>query len=141
MTLPSLARPWSLIEHPVERDLLRSLWDEEFMPYRPGFMPPVDVFHDDETVTVRCELPGCRREDLDVRVEGDTLTISGRKQHVESRNYHQMETRCGEFQREIALGHNVDMGRMRASYKDGILAVTMPLREEVKPRSIDIEIE
>ena len=141
MTLKAITRPWTNVPDLVESDLLRSLWDEEFRPERSGFIPPVDVFHDEETVTVRMEVPGCRKEDLDVEVEGETLVISGRKEHVESRNYHQIETRCGEFTREVVLGHSVDLAQMKASYRDGVLTVTMPIREEVKPRHIDINIE
>jgi len=123
------------------RSLFEPFFDEELVPFREGFLPPIDVFHDDEKVTVRVEVPGVRKEDLDVHIEGDLLTIAGKKEHVESQNYHQIETRCGAFQRAVTLPHSVDRDKISANYKDGVLTLTLPLTPEAKPKQIAIKID
>ena len=115
--------------------------DEEMMGYREVFLPPVDVFHDDEKITIRVEAPGVRKEDLDVHVEGDLLLISGKKEHVPSENYHQVESRCGTFSRTITLPHTVEREKIGADYKDGVLMITLPLTPESKPKQITINVK
>jgi len=122
------------------RGFFEPLYEEEGLPYREGFLPAIDVFHDDDKVTVRVEAPGVRKEDLGVHVEGDLLTISGKKEHLESPNYHQIESRCGAFQRAITLPHTVDRDKIAAAYKDGVLELTLPLLAAAKPRQIDVKI-
>jgi len=123
------------------RHFFQPLFDDELVPYRKGFLPPIDVFHDEDKVTVRAEVPGVKKEDLEVHVEGDLLTVSGKKMHVESQNYHQIESRCGAFTRAITLPHTVDRSKISASYKDGVLMLSLPLAAEAKPKQIDIKVE
>ncbi len=123
------------------RSLFEPLYDEDLVPVREGFLPPIDVFHDDDKVTIRVEAPGVKKEDLNVQVEGDLLTISGKKEHVESQNYHQIETRCGTFQRAVRLPHTVGRDKISAAYKDGVLTLTLPLTPEAKPKQIAIKID
>ena len=144
MTLSPMRRPSDLFRNLFGRDLrgfFEPLYDEEGIPVREGFLPAIDVFHDDDKVTIRVEAPGVRKEDLDVHVEGDLLTISGKKEHVESGNYHQIESRCGVFHRSITLPHTVDREKIAAAYKDGVLTLTLPLTAEAKPRQIDVKID
>jgi len=144
MANPLVRRPSDLLRRMLGRDFgtfFEPLYDDELAPYREGFLPPIDVFHDDERVTVRVEVPGVRKEDLDVHVEGDLLSISGKKEHAESQNYHQLETRCGTFSRAITLPHTVDRDKIAAAYKDGVLTLTLPLAPEAKPKQIDIKID
>lgn len=122
------------------RSFFEPFLDDDGPVYREGYLPPVDIFHDDDKVTVRVEAPGVKKEDLDVHVEGDLLTISGKKEHVESSNYHQIETRCGAFHRAITLPHTVDRDKISASYKDGVLTLTLPLAAEAKPKQIEIKV-
>jgi len=142
MAFSLMRRPSALLRHVFSTDL-RGLFDEldrEVLPGPQGFLPPVDVYHDEDKVTVRAEVPGVKKEDLDVHVEGDLLTMSGKKEHVESRNYHQMETRCGSFRRLIALPHTVDAEKIAAVYRDGVLELTLPLKAEAKPRQITVDV-
>jgi len=139
-----MRRPSDLLKHLLGREFgnwLEPWYDEDAVPYREGFLPPIDVFHDDEQVTVRVEVPGVKKEDLDVHIEGDLLTISGKKEHVESRNYHQIESRCGAFSRAITVPHTVDRSRISASYENGVLTLTLPLSPEAKPKQINIAIK
>ena len=140
MTLMTLRRPWDVFLDAIDREIVEPLYREEWdTETSSGFIPLIDVFHDEERVTVRIEVPGCKREDLDVHVEGDVLMISGKKEHVPSQNYHQVESRCGSFRRSISLGHMVDIEKLSATYKDGVLMVTMPLLKEAKPKRIEIQ--
>ena len=122
------------------RHFFEPVYNEHLVPHREGFLPAIDVFHDDEKITVRVEAPGVGKEDLDIHVEDDTLTICGKKEHVESENYHQIESRCGTFQRSITLPHTVDKEKISATYKDGVLTLTLPLTADAKPRRIDVKI-
>ena len=143
MMLPRLRTPADLFRGFLGRDAARlfaPLYDEDRRPYREGFLPPIDVFHDKDKVTVRVEVPGVNKEDLGVHVEGDLLTLSGKKEHVESQNYHQIESRCGAFQRLISLPHTVDAAKISAAYRDGVLTVTLPLTAEAKPRQIEVKV-
>ena len=137
-------RPSDLFTRFFGRDFtsfFEPLYNDEAVPHRQGFLPPIDVLHDDEKVTVRVEAAGVKKGDLDVNVEGDLLTIAGKKEHVESRNYHQIETRCGAFQRTITLPHTVDRDKISAGYKDGVLTLTLPLTPEAKPKQIPVKID
>ena len=116
-------------------------FDGDLVPDLETFVPPIDVFHDDRAVTIRVEVPGVRKEDLDVHIEGRVLTVSGRKEHVPSSGYHEIESRCGSFRRSITLGHAVDTGKATAMCADGVLTITMPLTDEAKPKQIPIEIK
>ena len=144
MTLTPMRRPLGLFRNLLGRDwrdLLGPLTDEEMTVYRGGFVPAIDVFHDEDKVTIRAELPGVKRENLAVNVEGDVLTISGAKEHVESPNYHQIESQCGSFTRSVTLPHTVAREQIAAAYKDGVLVLTLPLKAEAKPRQIDVKID
>ena len=144
MTLSPMRRTSDLLRSLFGRDFrhfFEPLFDEESVPHREGFMPPIDVFHNDENITVRVEAPGVRKEDLDIHVEGDLLTISGKKEHVESSNYHQIESRCGVFRRSLTLPHAVDRDKIAANYKDGVLTLSLPLTPEAKLRQIEVKID
>ncbi len=144
MTTALVRRPSDLLWHLLGRDFaswLEPWYDEDVAPHREGFLPPIDVFHDDEKVIVRVEVPGVKKEDLDVHIEGDLLTISGKKEHVASRNYHQIESRCGTFSRAVTVPHTVDRDRISASYENGVLTLTLPLIPEAKPKQINVEIK
>ena len=144
MTLSPMRRSSDLFRSFFGNDLrtfFEPFYGEEGVPVREGFLPAIDVFHDDEKVTIRVEAPGVRKEDLDVHVEGDLLTISGKKEHVESSNYHQIESRCGVFRRSLTLPHAVDRDKIAANYKDGVLTLSLPLTPEAKLRQIEVKID
>jgi HSP20 family protein len=101
----------------------------------------LDVFEDDNELTVKASIPGVAPEDIDISVTGDVLTIKGEKseEHEEKKgNYHLRERRFGAFQRSIALPTSIQADKAEAEFKNGELILTLPKAEEVKPKSIKI---
>jgi len=112
---------------------------------REGFWSPViDIEEDNENITVKAEIPGTKKEDIKVSVQGNMLNITGeRKQESETKNktFHRVERAYGRFSRMITLPTDVDSDNVKASYKDGILIIILPKPESVKPKHIDVEIK
>ena len=108
------------------------------------WMPPVDIFQSDEhELVLKAELPDMSREDIDINIENFVLTIKGEKKvsnDVKEEQYHHVERRYGAFSRSFSLQQTVDPGRVSAEYKQGVLTVRLPLREDAKPRSIKVEV-
>lgn len=107
-----------------------------------GWEPSVDIYEDKDKITVRAELPGMKKEDISVCLDGDTLTISGERKHEEDRKegeIYRSERFFGRFQRSITLPHPVDAKKIEANYKDGVLNITLPKSEEAKARQIEIK--
>ena len=106
--------------------------------------PPVDIYQNgDHEVVLRAELPGMTREDIDITVDNGTLTIRGEKKfssEVKEESFHRIERRYGSFSRSFSLPQTVDTGKVGAEYKDGVLTVRLPLREEAKPRQIKVDV-
>ncbi|MBP6965569.1 MAG: Hsp20/alpha crystallin family protein [Armatimonadetes bacterium] len=106
--------------------------------------PPVDVVEDDDKIVVKAELPGMKREDIDIELSGEQLTIRGeRKFESEEKkdNYVRIERAYGQFQRTFTIGVPVKSDQVKAAYKDGILEVTIPKSEEIKPKKVDVTVE
>lgn len=107
-----------------------------------GWSPAVDLFEDKDKFTVKAELPGMKKEEIDVSLHGDSLSLSGeRKQereHKEGESY-RSERYFGRFQRSIQLPQAVDGTKIEASYRDGVLTVTLPKTEEAKRKQIEIK--
>jgi len=124
--------------------LFKSLFGE-IPEEREGFWAPVmDIEEDNDNVMVRAEIPGMKKEDIKVSVRNNVLTISGeRKQEKEMKNktYHRVERYYGKFSRTITLPSEVETDKIKASYKDGVLMVTLPKPESKKPKQIDVEIK
>ena len=106
--------------------------------------PPVDVYQNgDQEIVLKAELPDMTREDIDITVENGTLTIKGEKKpasDVPHDQFHRIERRYGSFSRSFSLPQTVDTGKVAADYKNGVLTVRLPLREEAKPRQVKIEV-
>ncbi|HEX4822861.1 MAG TPA: Hsp20/alpha crystallin family protein [Candidatus Polarisedimenticolaceae bacterium] len=100
--------------------------------------PPVDVFEKGDQLTFKAELPGIDRENLDVHVEDGVLTISGERKQDETDMYRR-ERVHGTFTRSFTLPKNVDGAKVTATYKDGILEVTVPKAEAAKPKKVAIQ--
>ena len=102
--------------------------------------PPVDVAEEKDTIIVRVEVPGMNEQNLKVGFEDGVLTVSGERQfeRKEDRNYHRIERTYGTFSRTFTLPRTVDQDSIAASYRDGILEITIPKREEAKPKQIHI---
>jgi len=105
-----------------------------------GAYPPVNVFNEGEDFVVVAELPGVRKEDLDVQVRGDTLRIKGKKTlaYEPKASVHRRERAAGEFDRTLTLPAQLDASKVAAEYKDGVLTVRLPRAESERPRSVAI---
>jgi HSP20 family protein len=109
---------------------------------RADFAPPVDVHEDAESLVLRAELPGLRKEDVDISIDSNVLTLKGeRKMEKEEpgRRYHRVERAYGTFLRQFQLSNNIDTSKINAQLTDGILTVRLAKREELKPRKIDVK--
>jgi HSP20 family protein len=102
--------------------------------------PPVDVLERDGNLILRAEIPGMEEKDIDLKLEGNLLTLRGeRKFEQENRdNYHRVESFYGTFMRSFTLPDTVDREKIKAEYKNGVLTVTVPQKPEVRPREIPV---
>jgi HSP20 family protein len=126
----------------VVRDLDR-LFDETTQPAR-TWMPRVDVIDEDTGLVVRTEVPGIDPDDIDITIEGGTLTISGNRSFENDENtgtYHRREIFEGSFRRTVLLPEGVAPESVSATSKDGILEITVPKRPEVLPRKVKVEVQ
>jgi HSP20 family protein len=111
---------------------------------RGDWIPPVDIYENDQhEIVIKAEMPGLKREDIDLRVENTTLTLRGerrRESEVKEDQFHRVERAYGVFTRSFSLPATVDGSRVKADYRDGVLTVVLPLREEAKPRQIQVQV-
>lgn len=107
-----------------------------------AWLPPVDILETAEgEVVVKAELPDIKREDIKITVENNILTIEGERKSEpkkEADRYHRVERSYGAFRRSFTLPANVDSTKVQANYRDGVLTVTLPRREETRPRQIEV---
>ena len=106
--------------------------------------PPLDVLEDKDDIIVRADIPGMNPDEIDLSISGDVLYIRGeRKREVqrEDENYHTIERGYGKFDRRVALPTSVNVDSIRASYKNGVLAVRLPKLEERKVGEIKVGLE
>lgn len=138
-------------------------WFDEFLPHRfihpfkdnwPGWpdletrfkgrFPKVDLIDRDDQILVRAELPGVIKDDLDVSLTDDILTIKASTQHEkeeEKGEYHRREISRGEFQRSLRLPETVDSNKVKTSFKNGVLELEIPKEKPAKRKTITIEVE
>jgi HSP20 family protein len=105
--------------------------------------PSVDIFEHEGNLVLRAELPGIEPKDVDVRVENNVLTLRGERKfesEVKREKYHRVERAYGTFSRSFTLPNVVDTEKIKAEYKDGVLQVTLPQREEAKPKQIQVSV-
>lgn len=117
--------------------------DDDALSTRGTWVPAVDIYEHEGALVIKAELPDMKREDIDVSVEKSTLTIRGERKlssDVKQDSFHRIERVFGSFTRSFALPPTVDVGKIAADYKDGVLNIRLPLREEAKPRSIKIDV-
>jgi HSP20 family protein len=109
-----------------------------------SWLPPVDIYQNgNQELVLKAELPDMSRDDIEVSVENGTLTIKGEKKlssDVKEEHFHRIERRYGTFSRSFALPQTIDAGKVSADYRNGVLTVTLPTREEAKPRQIKVDI-
>ena len=124
------------------------LWDDYFGAGRRAlrplaeFAPAVDIKETAEAVVVKAEVPGMDAKDINISVTGDVLTIKGEKKserEEKEENYHLVERSYGSFSRSLVLPAAVNLDKIEAKYDKGVLTVTCPKKEEVKPKPIEIK--
>lgn len=110
-------------------------------PFQPaGWVPPFDLSEDDHAITVRAELPGLKKDQIQVTLQNGELAIAGeRKSETEEKGHIRRERVFGRFERTIALHTAIDAAGVKATFEDGVLTLVLPKAEEAKPRQIVIE--
>ena len=138
-TWPTLGRLTDLrdeIDRFFESPLART---SEFIGWTPAF----DVYEEKESYVVKAELPGMKREDINVSIQGGELIISGERKgetKEQGTEVFRAERYFGKFQRAVSLPTTISAKDVRADYKDGVLTVTLPKSEEAKPKQIEVKI-
>lgn len=117
---------------------------DEDTGFRGSWTPAVDIFEtENHDLVIKAEVPGMTREAIEVTVENSTLVIKGEKKfdsEVKEESYRRIERSYGQFHRSFTLPNTVDASKVTADYKNGILTVKLPFREEAKPRTISVEV-
>lgn len=109
----------------------------------PALVPPVDVVENEAGITLRADLPGVSKESLSIRVEGETLTIEGRVSLGEATELRPVyaEVRTAHYRRSFVLSRDLDVDKIDAAMKNGVLTLTVPKVEQAKPRRIAVRAE
>jgi HSP20 family protein len=120
-----------------------SLGADQPFPFNAQWLPAVDLYENKDLVTVRAEIPGTKKEDINISLQDGFLVLSGERK--ETRNYEtsgpaRSERFQGRFQRAVRLPYQVDAKAIKAAYTDGILTVELPKAEEAKPKQIKINV-
>ena len=135
------------------QDRMNRIFDEAFRANRSAgseedyalaaWAPAVDIYEQEGNIVLKAELPGVDPKDVDVRVENNVLTLRGERKldsDVKKEGYHRVERAYGSFGRSFTLPTVVDTEKIKAEYKDGVLRVTLPKREEAKAKQISINV-
>ena len=108
-----------------------------------GFVPPVDIYEDENKLVLKIEIPGMRQEDLDVRMENNTLTVKGERtfqSEGKDENFHRVERRYGSFYRAFTVPNTIDPESIKADYDAGVLHLELQKRPETKPKQIKVNV-
>lgn len=141
----SPVRRWGTLQDEVNR-FFQNPWGElaRSSEFFTGWAPALDLYEDKDHLTVKAELPGMNKDDIDIAIEDGVLSISGERKHeekhTESESY-RSERFYGRFNRSLTLPKPVDVDKVKAAYKDGVLTVTLPKTEAAKPKQIEVNIK
>ncbi len=108
-----------------------------------GWVPRADVHENDNAFIVQLDLPGVEKDNVKVKFEDDKLVVSGERKHesnVDEKNFHRVERVYGSFTRSISVPKDVDSEKISASFKNGVLEITLPKADEVKAKEIEIKV-
>jgi HSP20 family protein len=123
----------------------RGLWrDSDERSLRGSWMPAINILEREDAMVITADLPGLRAEDVEVTVEEGTLSIRGERrleEAAEGETYHRVERLYGIFERSFSLPNSVDVEKIEARFSNGEMVLTLPKREESKPRSVKIKVE
>lgn len=144
---PFFRNPWLEFER-MRRDIESLMRGFEYgatgAPGAAAVFPAMNLTEDNDNIYINAEVPGIVAADLEISVEGDTLLIKGERKAEgvgEKASYHRREIERGRFSRAITLPTKVDTARVEARTADGILYLTLPKAEEVKPKQIKVDVE
>lgn len=137
------------IDRLFEEAFGRRAWPTVGRRWRPvietrGWAPAVEMFDKEDKLVVRAELPGVEKEDVDVSIVRDTLIIRGERkaeEEIKEEDYYCCEHAYGSFYRAISLPTNVETDKIEASYKDGVLEVTLPKAKEAQPKKVEVKVK
>jgi HSP20 family protein len=128
------------------RDAMDRLFDDAFtrpLSLRDGWsVPAIDMFQTEDDVVVRAALPGIKADEVQINVSGEVLTLKGEMKHEEEKKdkaWHIREQRWGSFERSVSLPTSVVADKAKAEFENGVLTITLPKAEEVKPKTITVK--
>jgi HSP20 family protein len=128
-----------------EIDRLNRMFADLYTEGARAWVPPVDIYEtENQEVVIKAEVPDVRKEDLKVTFENNVLTLAGERKNAEtsaSDQVRRIERRYGSFTRSFTLPMSVDASAITAAYKDGVLTIRLPRREDAKPKSIAVNVE
>jgi len=142
MTLIKYNRPSGNIAGKHFSDIMDEFFNEAISNRTSTFTPSINISETDDQFSIEVEIPGMKKEDIDINIENNTLTISGeRKQKTEEdgRRFHRVETNFGSFNRSFQLPDHVDEDSIEATYSNGLLQINMGKREEKLKKQIAIK--
>ena len=127
-----------------DQTLSKTRGDDEEGLTASTWSPPVDIFETADSIVLKAELPGVTRENIDIQVRDNALTLKGERRferEVKDENYLRIERSYGAFQRGFNLPAMIQQDKIKAVFKDGVLEVTLPKAEEAKPKQVKIEVK
>jgi HSP20 family protein len=146
----TLLTRWEPFQFSTMQDRMNRLFRESYSPEGPeealtttSFAPPVDIYEDEHTTTLKLEVPGIDEKDLDVRIENTTLIVHGERKiekEEKEENFRRVERQYGEFTRSFTLPSSVDPGQVSAHYDQGVLKITLAKKAEAKPKQIKVNV-
>ena len=141
-------REFSTMQEGLNR--MNRLFRESYSPEVPeealtttSFAPPVDIYEDEHTITLKLEVPGIDEKDIDVRIENSTLTVHGERKiekEEKEENFRRVERQYGSFTRSFTLPSSVDPQQVRADYEKGVLKIKLAKKAEAKPKQIKVNV-
>ena len=133
------------MERLFDEMLGNGIWrTSEERPLRGSWVPAINILEKDSEISITADLPGLKAEDVEVTVEEGTLSIRGERQleeAAEGETYHRVERLYGSFERTFTLPNSIDVENIEARFSNGEMVLTLPKREESKPRSLKIKVE
>jgi HSP20 family protein len=141
-------REFSTMQDRMNR--MNRLFRESYSPEAPeealtttNFAPPVDIYEDEHTITLKLDVPGVEEKDIDVRIQDNTLTVHGERKiekEEKEENYRRVERQYGTFTRSFTLPSSVDLAHVNAQYDNGVLKISLAKKAEAKPKQIKVNV-
>jgi len=151
MTLLTRWEPFRELSTMQDRmNRMNRLFRESYSPEGPeealtttNFAPPVDIYEDEHNIALKLEVPGIDEKDIDVRIEGNTLTVHGERKiekEEKEENFRRIERQYGSFTRSFTLPSSVDPAQVSANYDKGVLKINLAKKAEAKPKQIKVNV-